>query len=108
MSAAYMFDRDARPIDAREWTRLMEDRDYRLIGQDDIAGVYVSTAWVGLPYLLDDDRLIFETMTFSDRRQDWDARVAGRYPSAPRALVGHLWTCAAVRSENQLSKGESP
>jgi hypothetical protein len=98
------FDRDGRPISLDRFAELHADHSYKIVAQDGINCVWVSTVWIGLPYLLMiDPPLIFETMTFSPVREEWDGCVVGRYQTAPSALVGHLFVCAAVRSENLLT-----
>lgn len=98
------YDREGRPISFDRFAELHDDGSYKIVAQDGINCVWVSTVWIGLPYLLlRDPLLIFETMTFSPVREEWDGRIHGRYTTAARALSGHLIVCAMVRSENQLT-----
>jgi hypothetical protein len=86
------------PITQEEWSALFADE--RHVGDDDIAGVRVSTVWLGLDHSwgLSGPPLIFETMVFGGKFDEW----AWRYSTEREAREGHARIVAAVRAGEPL------
>lgn len=57
-------DKYNNPIDLNEWIKLFNDENYRRICKNESENFYVSTVWLGV-HILPDDDCIFETMVFS-------------------------------------------
>ena len=80
------YDKEGQRLTMREWTRLLNDFDYRQIGNEERDGVRVSTVWLGLDHGFGiGNPLIFETMVFGGER-DQDQR---RYSTLEEAEAGH-------------------
>jgi hypothetical protein len=90
------YDRGGQPISLDEWSKLMEDPEYRRIGLDEIGPYRVSTVWLGLNHSWSsivggpDIPIIFETMVFGSDEQE-------RYATEPQARCGHARMVALVK-----------
>ncbi len=82
------FDKQGDPITLEQWGKLMNDRDYKIIKQEDVGKYWISTVWIGLNYSWDEKAppLIFETMVFTN---DKDEQECERYSTEQEALKGH-------------------
>jgi len=62
----YYYDRDGVGISMWEWSCLFENYDYKVVRKTRVAGVEVSTVWLGIDhnFLMEGPPLIFETMIF--------------------------------------------
>lgn len=96
------YDREGHPIDLDQWADLFGNDDYRRVAEDRIAGMWVSTVWLGIDHNFrpDDPPLIFETMVF-DHSEHGERLVeldCGRYPSEAAAVAGHTEVVADLRA----------
>lgn len=97
------YDRQGQPIyDTLEWSRLHQDKSYRVVKQEDtpLGKYWVSTVWLGIDHSFDwsaIDRInpkpiIFETMVFSVDNSgitDFSDGEQERYSTEQEALIGH-------------------
>ncbi len=102
------YDRQGRPIGAREWARKTEDREYCFVAQHWVRGWKVSTIWLGIDYGFGKSPapLIFETMIFAPKDATIGRGASGvpvdldeyqeRYPTEAAAQAGHDRALAAV------------
>ena len=76
-------------ITREEWQELMNDRDYRIIKQEDIKNDrWVSTVWLGSDHQFGEgEPLVFETMVFP--KGDWGELDVRRYTTEEEAIKGH-------------------
>lgn len=100
------FDPDGNDITMRQWSEIYADRDRRVVRQQRIGSVFLSTVWLGLNHGWGDPApLIFETMTFparlrhrkpvrldsprpmNRRMREW--QICRRYSTRQEALAGH-------------------
>lgn len=94
----HYFDRDGNPLGLLEWGKLLEDREYKVVGQDRVKGWWVSTVWLGLDHRFGPgEPLIFETMTFDPWQ---DEQMQDRYSTLQDAKDGHELACAWVREQS--------
>jgi hypothetical protein len=89
------YDKQGKPIDLLEWTRLIEDTEYCRVGRTKVRSCVVSTIWLGLDHQFDDGPpLIFETMI--DTGDGWeDTR---RYSTLEEAQKGHAVAVAEMKA----------
>lgn len=93
-------DKNGKPIDVEELTRLLADPDYRRVGLTEAApGFWVSTVWLGVNQGggAFEPPLYFETMIrrVEDDSRDW-LRMRQRYTTLTEAEAGHLAACELV------------
>lgn len=83
------YDKNGEPISLTEWARLFEDRDYQRVRSTMLAGIHVSTVWLGLDHSFSDGGtpVIFETMVFG---KDDDEEICVRYCTEDEAIIGHI------------------
>lgn len=86
----YLLDADHKIIvtnDVLEWATWFENHANRVVKQDTINGIFISTVFIGMGPMFESkkDPLLFETMVFSGPLSDrqW------RYASWDAALAGH-------------------
>jgi hypothetical protein len=95
------YDRCLNEIDMGRWMDLRRDRDYVVIGVDEVSGWVVSTVWLGLNHNVFGPPLIFETMMYTvdpylqdygpfgmDLGPNWDD-YQQRYTTESQARAGH-------------------
>jgi hypothetical protein len=83
--------------------KLLEDREYKVVGQDRVGRFFVSTVWVGLNHNYGDGPpLIFETMVFDESKKQeygigdgkWTSLgedvFTDRYSTEEGAKAGHV------------------
>lgn len=77
----------AAPVDdILIWAKFMEDGSRRVVKQDRIGGVLVSTVFIGLNYAFDDrEPILFETMVFGGDHDEYQVR----YSTYEEAECGH-------------------
>lgn len=87
----------AVPCDMMAWARWLEkDRKARIVAQTDVAGVHVSTVFLGLDHQYGDGPpLIFETMIFGGKhdQDQW------RYTTWKEAETGHSRAVRLARAD---------
>jgi hypothetical protein len=74
------------------WGRLMEDRSYSIIKQEDIRQFFISTVWLGMDHgWMNEKPLIFETMIFTpDDKDNKFVDYQTRYATEEEAIEGHI------------------
>lgn len=84
------YNKKGEKIGIEEWGRLMENKDYKIIKQDELPdGKWVSTVWLGLNHSFGEGKpLIFETMVFP-KKGDYADLEMERYSTLERAEKGH-------------------
>lgn len=104
------FGRDGQPITLEEWSKLTEDRKYKVVKQTTVGVHWVSTVWLGLDHGWGrSPRMIFETLVFeqgprrvedrelyqgmrklqNDDYSPWSEVDGERYSTEAEALDGH-------------------
>ncbi len=86
-----MFNKKGEKITIKEWEILSQDKDYKLIKQEELKdGKFLSTVWLGLEHGFDQEGnpLIFETMLFP-KKGDWGELDMERYSILEEAEKGH-------------------
>ena len=95
------FDREGNPLGLFEWAALYEDHSYRIIAQNRIEDILVSTIWLGLDHSWGwgGPPLIFETMILGlGAGEDLDIdEYQWRWSTEVQALAGHDQAVAKVR-----------
>jgi hypothetical protein len=88
------FNRAGEPIDHSEWIRLVNDREYGLVGYDIVSRTEVRTVWTGLamPDMAGGPDTIFETFVHGDVET-----FKSRYATESEARAGHAAAVEAVR-----------
>lgn len=84
------FNREGKQISMREWGKLLEDDEYKIIARTTLSdGTWVSTVWLGLNHnWRPGPPLIFETM-IKNPDGEWDVYQV-RYESEVEARAGHI------------------
>lgn len=88
----WVLDEDNKPVKARsivEWGEFMQG-DMRVVARQTVRpGVNVSTVFLGINHQWQRGHppVLFETMVF---RSDGTCRVAGRYETWAKAVIGHV------------------
>lgn len=102
------FNRQGKPIGMREWSRLMDDPDYRIVEQTQIGPFWLSTVWLGLDYqfVSGGPPLIFETMLFESteaertaerpERNPWTDLARAHWETEEQARAGHVLAVARL------------
>jgi hypothetical protein len=86
------YDRNGKPLELMEWAKLMENTEYKIVAQNQLAnGKFVSTVWLGLDhdFTMKGPPLIFETMVFPERG-DFHELDVRRYSTETEAKQGHV------------------
>jgi hypothetical protein len=110
--APHVYDRACQPISWKRWDELTSDEAYRMVAQDVIGDVLVSTCWLGIDHSFGGRvPLIFETMAFARAHQplpdsyEFDKPLMQeRYATEAEALSGHDETVGAFKAQ-QTAKG---
>jgi hypothetical protein len=88
------YDKEGNPIGIYKWTYLFVDADYRKVKQTTLKnGKFVSTIWLGLNHGKPGEKLIFETMVFSDDTENSVSLDCVRYSTIEEAIKGHEEMC---------------
>lgn len=85
------FDRDGKPIDSQTFSRLVRDREYKIVARTELEdGRFVSTVWLGIDHRFSSDGppIIFETMVFPGDGS-WIEEDMERYVTLEQAQRGH-------------------
>jgi hypothetical protein len=103
------YDRDGRPIDLMAWAAKFEDRDYKIVRQDNRDDFKVSTVWLGSDHRWGPGApLIFETMVFGGEND----QAQYRYCTEAAARSGHAVILAACEAREPLPEalpeGDAP
>jgi hypothetical protein len=90
------YDKEGKPLELFEWAHLLEDMDYRRVGETQVGAWWVSTVWLGLDHNFslsaEATPLIFETMVFKrpcpkdEQGRDY---FCDRYATLADAIAGH-------------------
>jgi hypothetical protein len=102
------FDRFGRPITFRQWAELLENLEYKFVGDfyTDDGKWRVSTVWLGIDsgFNMGGPPMLFETMVFwhgqgriPRRKRDWDQSCV-RYQTFAEAEQGHAATVTNVKA----------
>jgi hypothetical protein len=95
---AFYYDREGNEIKLMRWAELLEDNSYRVVMNDVINGIAVSTVWLGLDHSFNqsDAPIIFETMIFGGPRdeQQW------RFSTEEQAIAKHQSIVTKLANEN--------
>lgn len=100
----YIFDKNFNPVKANleEWSKFFGDFDKRVVKQDTVNGVFISTVFLGLDHGHNSDKLLlWETMCFSDN-QNYEG-YQERYSSYEDALKGHVFALSMIRAKEPLN-----
>ena len=83
------YNKQGEEITIEEWGKLITDKDYKIIKQEDIKNNrWVSTVWLGSDHQFGEgEPLIFETMVFP--KGDWGELDVRRYTTEEEAIKGH-------------------
>lgn len=91
------FDRQGRPMELMDWARAFEKVENKIVIQEKIGDVTISTVWLGLDHQFGDGPpLIFETMIFGG---DYDED-QWRYSTEAEALDGHRAAVSLVENHD--------
>lgn len=101
-----IYDKEGRQIDPLLWGILMEDREYAQIGDDYIAGMRVSTVWLGInqDFSGGERPVVFETMIFGGPLDD---STFGRFEDEEQAKRMHAYAVALLHDPVFLRRLES-
>jgi len=87
------YNRKNEPISCEEWSKLLEQSDYRRIEETTLNnGNWISTVWLGLNYHFTSDLgspLIFKTMVFLSEDNLSESLDIERYTTEVEAYRGH-------------------
>lgn len=95
------YDRKGSPIGMADANRLLADRDYKILQQDHVGDLWISTVWLGLDHKWGGagPPLIFETMVFG---QDWADLESDRYPTEAAARAGHAEIVKRLAGDREI------
>lgn len=95
------YDKDGVPLSLGQWCQLFGDFDYRRIAHDQIAGVGISTVWLGIDHNWSGEGLpvIFETMVFGLAELGLTDREQWRWSTLEEAREGHRHIVEAVQQQ---------
>lgn len=106
MDRPMFFDRQGEPLTVAEYAVLHSFRSYHRVAESHIAGLWISTVWLGTDYSMwdDDGPIIFETMIFADdpleelhpELREW-VKACRRYGTEEQAEAGHAQACVEIR-----------
>lgn len=91
------FDRQGRPMGLMEWARAFEKNENKIVLQEKIGNVMISTVWLGLDHQFGHGPpLIFETMIFGGDHDEeqW------RYSTEAEAMDGHRAAVSLVENHD--------
>lgn len=105
----YILDENGKPIpepDLLKWAQWFEDTKQRVVQQDHIGDIFVSTVFLGLDhaFVYDDvhEPVLWETMIFKDT--DWSGDFQRRYTSLNDAIAGHMEAVEMVKANDKSLK----
>jgi hypothetical protein len=104
------YDRDGHPIDLLRFGKLFNDLKYRVIAQDHVNDITVSTVWLGLDHSMSGGPpLIFETMIFDTADLDHPGHdlEMRRYSTESEAREGHRQLLELVNLLEFTQTGET-
>ena len=82
------YDKAGKKIGFMKWARLLQDKDYQIVAQDNVDKYFISTVWMGLDHSLGYSHpLIFETMVYG--QADDEKKSIDRYSTLEEAEYGH-------------------
>lgn len=92
------YDKSGKPMELMEWSKKVEDAEYRIVGYCNIGPYRISTCWMGLDYnFFGGPPLIFETMIFEGNKCSFDYQE--RYTTLEQAIKGHQTAMDFVRCQ---------
>lgn len=108
------FDKEGNQITMRQWSRLLEDWDYKKVAVTKLgSGWTVSTVWLGLDHSFsthpDSVPIIFETMCYhedSDHSHPLFDDYQRRYSTLDQAIEGHAEAVVYARRSLELTEEE--
>ena len=81
------YDRNSKPLGVEKYAELLSNELYRIVMQEPVGDLWVSTMWLGIDHQwFDGPPLIFETMVFDDKG---GAVAQDRYSTLEQAKKGH-------------------
>lgn len=95
--------------DIMVWGEWMENSPERIIQQDDVGALFVSTVFLGLDHGWDGPPILFETMIFSrtNGKMNMGGMYQNRYQTRDEALAGHQEALVAARAAHEIA-GDDP
>ena len=95
-------DKKVQPVPLQEWAAFLEQKNpsNRVIKQEDVNGVYISTVFLGLNHGFGGHDKWFETMVFARDREPTEDEYQKRYETYDEAIAGHELT------KKMVEKGE--
>jgi hypothetical protein len=79
---------NGEPITLEQWGEIMEDVEQKVVKQDRVNGLLVSTVWLGMNHNFGEgEPLIYETMVFPEG--SWEEMYMERYTTREQAIAGH-------------------
>lgn len=84
----YLLDenKDPYPVSVEEGMKLQDDIDMKIVKQDKIGNVFISTVFLGLDHSLESNLpILFETMIFNGKHDQYQMR----YATYKQAQQGH-------------------
>lgn len=104
MSDKYILAEDGKtpvPCDLMTWAKWFEKRETRIVAQDQIGEVKVSTVFLGLDHNWGDGPpVLWETMIFGGPHDEYQER----YTSHDEAVAGHTKALELVKSTSGISR----
>lgn len=92
----HYYDKNGKPLTMMQWGELFQNPDYKIVQQDQIGDIKVSTVWMGMDLgFLNERPIIFETMVFGEFDQYQE-----RYATEQEALAGHKKIIGRVNAHN--------
>ncbi len=95
-------DAEGNEIDLETWSELSMDPNYKIVGQDQIGGLFISTVWLGLRHFGD---TYFETMIFPEGDWGYDL-FQRRYQTREVAKLMHDQIVEIVKKSHALFDGD--
>ena len=83
-------DRSGNYLSINELTPLLEDLSYKVVNQEIVNGLYVSTVWLGV---IHNNNSLFETIVFDNNTKQLYIE---RYPTEELAVLGHGKICHKI------------
>lgn len=83
------YDKDGKEMELLDWARKFEDRAYKIVKQENVGDIWISTVWLGMDHSFGEGKpLIYETMAFP-KKGDWNELGCERYSTLEEAQKGH-------------------
>ncbi len=100
------YDRKGKKITPEEFFKLLPDIEYRILKQEMIGDIFISTVWLGMEHFFfqyesEEPIHIFETMLFDkseDKKYDDIDQTYERCATEEQALIQHKEMCDIARS----------